>query len=145
MITGERTDRFLAMLEEALDRGCVVHFRAAGSSMLPTIKSGDVVAVTPCNGLRLRAGEIVLCRIGPRGLVLHRVAEVGAGSTVLIRGDAPTAEPERVTGAAVLGKAIGVVEGERLRSLTGRLARWRVMAARGRHHVRQWIGTGGRY
>jgi hypothetical protein len=43
--------------------GATVQFRPKGSSMVPLIKSGDLVTVAPADPARLEVGDIVLARV----------------------------------------------------------------------------------
>ncbi|MEV4002435.1 S24 family peptidase [Actinomadura sp. NPDC049753] len=53
--------------------GATVDFRPSGSSMVPLIRSGDLVTVAPVDPARLEVGDIVLARVA--GMVyLHLVS-----------------------------------------------------------------------
>jgi len=66
---------------EALQAGSVVQFRPHGNSMLPLIKSGQLVTVEPLRGVPA-VGDIVLCRVGGAEY-LHLVKAI-QGERVLI-------------------------------------------------------------
>jgi hypothetical protein len=60
---------------ERLARGETVAFRPRGSSMSPRIESGQLCTVEPVDPASLRAGDIVLCRVG-RAEYLHLVKAI---------------------------------------------------------------------
>ncbi|RJL35609.1 S24 family peptidase [Bailinhaonella thermotolerans] len=53
--------------------GATVSFRPTGSSMVPLIKSGDLVTVAPVDPAALEVGDIVLARVAG-AVYLHRVS-----------------------------------------------------------------------
>ena len=63
--------------------GKQVSFRPRGNSMLPKIKSGQLVTVTPLGEHELSAGDIVLCRVSGRDY-LHLVKAVRPDGQVQI-------------------------------------------------------------
>jgi signal peptidase I len=98
---------FEVTLRELLASGQRARFRAEGDSMYPTIRSGDMVEIAPCEADSLRPGDIVLA-MTRRGLTLHRIARI-SNAGIVIRGDnaissdAPVA-PEDILGKMVEGK-----------------------------------------
>lgn len=92
-----------------------------------------MVAVAPVEGPGVRPGDVVLCLVNGADLALRRTGGLGRDATVLVRGDAPASEPDRLGRDAVLGKAIGVFEDDRIRRLGGRYVRRRVFARRTAH------------
>jgi hypothetical protein len=48
---------------DALRRGEVVQFRPRGQSMTGRIESGQLCTVEPVDGVTLRVGDIVLCKV----------------------------------------------------------------------------------
>jgi hypothetical protein len=68
---------------ERLARGETVSFRPRGNSMSPRIESGQLCTVAPVDPASLRAGDIVLCRVG-RAEYLHLVNAI-AGPRLQIR------------------------------------------------------------
>jgi hypothetical protein len=79
-----RTDSrmFGKVLRSLLKEGIAVRFRAAGRSMYPAIRDGDMVQVEA--GTTSAAGETVMTETAD-GLRIHRIEKVGA--TVTTRGD----------------------------------------------------------
>lgn len=96
-------------------------------SMMPTIKPGDVVVVSP-DVSRLRRGQVVLVRDPsmPAGQVAHRVIRMHGNGDVETKGDAnPTPDVGVRRAADVLGTARLVVPA------AGRLAMLRHRPGRG--------------
>lgn len=68
----------MGMLEAVAARvaaGETVQFRPTGSSMLPLIRSRDLVVVTPVNRARVEVGDIVLAKVAG-AVYLHLVSAV---------------------------------------------------------------------
>ncbi|MEU8123608.1 S24 family peptidase [Spirillospora sp. NPDC049024] len=55
--------------------GATVEFRPSGSSMVPLIRSGDLVTVAPVDPVKLEVGDIVLARVAGT-VYLHLVSAV---------------------------------------------------------------------
>ena len=54
------SDLFVGLMRELLERGCNVRFRAAGTSMHPAIRDGEVVTVAPAFGDAFAVGDVLL-------------------------------------------------------------------------------------
>lgn len=74
------------LVAETLEHFGHVRFRASGTSMLPAIRSGDVLMVESCPGDRFRVGDVVVF-MGTAGLVAHRLVAT-RGQVAVTRGDA---------------------------------------------------------
>ena len=105
-------DEFEALAAQVLGAGNNLRFEARGSSMVPFIRSGDVVEVQPVEVERLRPQQVVLCRVAGGRLVVHRVLQVGADG-LLVQGDSRRHPDGRVPAAAVLGRVTAVQRGGR--------------------------------
>jgi signal peptidase I len=82
-----------------------------GSSMLPSLWPGDILAVRRENAESIRPGEVVVfLREGK--LVAHRVVE-GATPLLVTRGDRRTSPDAPVSAADVLGRVISIERGRR--------------------------------
>ena len=68
----DNTDLFSEMLEETLNCGHSIRFRAPGDSMYPTICDGDVITVMPIEPATITIGDIILYR-HKSGVAAHRV------------------------------------------------------------------------
>ena len=66
-MTASRSEVFLDIATDLLSRGYRVRFRAAGYSMHPTIRNGEVVIVEPAAAADLKKGDISLYQ-GGRGI-----------------------------------------------------------------------------
>jgi phage repressor protein C with HTH and peptisase S24 domain len=94
----------IELLSAVLGRGRVFRFRAAGSSMYPCIKNGDVIVVAPFpSGALPRLGQIVaFVQPGTRNLVVHRVV-AKRGRSFLLKGDNMSLADGLIPAANVLG------------------------------------------
>jgi signal peptidase I len=66
---------FSELLEETLNRGHSIRFRAPGDSMYPTIRDGDVITVTPLGASSVTIGDIILYQ-HKAGVTVHRVMRI---------------------------------------------------------------------
>ena len=105
---------FLSVSEHLLDRGYRVRFRAAGTSMQPTIEDGDAITVAPVALTDVKRGDILLYTSGRRPVV-HRVVDIDAtGSEIaafVLRGDAKVACDAPVASNQILGKVVAIERG----------------------------------
>jgi signal peptidase I len=102
---------------------------ASGSSMLPTIRPGDVLEVHRESMAAVSIGDIVVFEREAR-LVTHRVVEkvLGPERTLLItRGDALRAADPPVTPEELLGRVTAILRGGR--RLDPRRTRWARVAS----------------
>jgi hypothetical protein len=103
--------QFSDVVESLLSRGVHVRFRAAGKSMLPTVRDGEHLIVAPVSAREIARGDVVLCETW-RGPVAHRVEAVetnAAGARLfLLRGDASLSRDRAVPASALLGRVVGV-------------------------------------
>jgi hypothetical protein len=83
-----------------------------GESMVPALWPGDVVAIEPCKAQELRVGEVVLAAWGSH-LVLHRLMIPYSAQGFRLRGDCVAACDPTYPTEALLGKIVGVVDGNR--------------------------------
>ncbi len=80
-------DALVDLIRSMLIRGSSVKIKAAGRSMFPFIRSGDVVTLSALGGLSPRIGDVVALRVNGSGqLALHRVA-AKTHDCCLTRGD----------------------------------------------------------
>jgi hypothetical protein len=127
-------DDFRGLLRDALSRGVSLRFAAAGTSMDPFIKHGDVVTVAPLPA-RLSPGDIVAAVSPANGLVIiHRIVSLNEGEA-LLKGDNLPAADGWAAGAALLGRVARVERGGRPIVLgveqgngpIARLSRWNLL------------------
>ena len=98
-----------------------MRIKARGGSMIPFIWDGDVVLVSPAGAAEIRVGDVICYEPAPGRLLLHRVVRRSNGQLVA-KGDA-LPFTERVPQEQVLGKAVAIERGGRLRRLDA--TRWR--------------------
>jgi hypothetical protein len=90
------------LLSDVLARGVPFRFEARGYSMLPFLRSGDVLTISPLRR-SVRLGDVVAFVAGAgRGLVVHRVCGRHAGRFD-IRADNARDPADIVPAGAVLG------------------------------------------
>ena len=101
---------FGAVVQDLLDAGLQVRFRAAGRSMAPAVRDGDVLTVAPVAADHVAVGDVLLCDTW-RGPIAHRVIAVdGAGSArrFVLRGDCSVENDRPVEATRVRGRLIAV-------------------------------------
>lgn len=82
---------FIELLHAVHDKGAALRFRAAGSSMSPFIRDGDVITVSPLPSRSLRFGDVVAFVYQGTGRIrVHRVIGKRTGSYLLKGDSAPT-------------------------------------------------------
>jgi hypothetical protein len=127
---------FSGLLRAALQQGASLRFAAAGFSMDPFIKDGDVVTVAPLPP-RLKPGQVAAAISPANGLVIiHRVVQIAEGKAQL-KGDNLGKPDGWVRGDALLGIVAGVERGgaawelgiTKHAALVARLSRWNVLRA----------------
>jgi hypothetical protein len=100
-----------AVLGQALAEGYAISLPAAGGSMRPLLRSGDLLQVAPLGGIPLRPGDIAVVSRGDSFLA-HRVAEIDpAHGLVRMKGDDCEVEDAPVRADAVLGRVVGFRRG----------------------------------
>jgi hypothetical protein len=109
---------FLDTCTDLLGQGRRVRFRAAGPSMEPTIRNGEVIIVSPAAASGLRRGDIAFYRT-ERGLIAHRVVGLVSSNPRVfrVRGDAPGCSDESVGEQQILGQVVAVERSERVLTL----------------------------
>jgi ribosomal protein S18 acetylase RimI-like enzyme len=90
----------------ASERGLRFRFEAAGRSMWPLLRPGDVALFEPL-GRPARPGDVLLYRAGDR-LIAHRVIGRTPDGRLRLHGDFTLGEDEPVEPACVLGRLVRV-------------------------------------
>lgn len=135
------------LIAACLRAGRPVRFRATGSSMHPTIRSGEALWVVPVDPDRVRVGDVVLHAAFESRLVAHRVVDISSPpplggpsppAVFLTKGDGCPRPDAPVMGAELLGK-VAAVERSGRRVDPGRRSAW--LYARAYHRLRGWIRT----
>lgn len=102
-------DLVLEHLQASLRQGKQVSIPVKGNSMLPFLRNGDQVLITPFEAAALRKGMILLASVQGQ-MVLHRLVNFSA-ERVLLAGDANLAQHEDVSIEDVIGNATTVWKG----------------------------------
>jgi signal peptidase I len=104
-----RLQREAALTRTLGERGVALR-QVTGTSMVPSLKPGEMVFVEPCSDPR--PGDIVAFALHD-GLLVHRVVKV-AGSWVTCRGDNRLVDDPPVPREAVLGKVVQIAGRKRV-------------------------------
>lgn len=103
---------FLALSRKILSRGHGLRFQALGSSMLPLIRSGNVIQVEPVDVTSLRPGDIIFYRSFGNSQKAHRLISkqpVRGRMMFFTKGDSfPRRAVEQVEPEQVLGRVVAV-------------------------------------
>jgi signal peptidase I len=95
----------IALLSAVHEKGADFRFRASGASMSPTIRNGDIITLSPLNGITPVFGDILAFRHPETGkLIVHRVIDVSS-ATFLAKGDS-SLDPD---GSIPIPNILGVV------------------------------------
>ena len=123
----DHTDLFSEMLEETLNRGHSIRFRAPGDSMYPTICDGDLITVEPIKPATVIVGDIILYEHKSK-VTVHRVMRIlerneknscsalqgpqdrSLSETLefIFRGDAAIKDDAPVGSEQILGKVVAI-------------------------------------
>ena len=105
-------DDFGLLAAEYLAQGITIRFKAAGTSMHPSIQNGDLLSVIPPDKNSLKWGDIILYRIkNSNNLIAHRIIFIrkkDSDKIIYTRGDALGGELEQINPENILGKVIKV-------------------------------------
>ncbi len=94
------------VIEDVLDAGASVRFRASGDSMLPSIGPGEILEIERVDPATIRRGDVVLARLS-RGLTAHRVVRIqrdGGTFRFVMRGDNTPRDDEAFDQSSLLGR-----------------------------------------
>ncbi|MBN2198491.1 MAG: signal peptidase I [Candidatus Aminicenantes bacterium] len=122
MKTESFSDERIVVLRPAASRAGSgrLRFHCRGPSMLPTIKTGDLLVVEPYASRPVRRGDIVVFRVPDGGrLIAHRVASV-TKTGLRIRGDNNNlTDPWTPAIKDILGRVVRRERNRSVRSLSG--------------------------
>lgn len=106
----------IELLQECLEKGNDLRFRALGSSMFPSIRSGDVITVKPVESAAICVGDVVFYRRDGR-VYAHRLIRKQRMDGVFLfttRGDyLPFSDPS-INPTQVFGKVVSIERGRRI-------------------------------
>jgi hypothetical protein len=94
-----------------LSRGIPICFCGAGRSMVPLIRDGDRVVISPDLD-RLRVGDIVFLSTPERPMLIHRIIRVSPDG-IVTKGDAAVDHDGLIKQDRVLGKVIAIRRNDR--------------------------------
>ncbi|MDD5371246.1 MAG: S26 family signal peptidase [Anaerolineaceae bacterium] len=95
---------FQKLATDILQSGNGLRFKALGTSMRPFILDGDLVEIEPVKPEELDCGDVILCRLHPYLLVLHRVVAIRDGAYI-VQGDALVRPDGIVSSSDIVGRA----------------------------------------
>ena len=101
------TPAFATLSADLLHAGIALRFTAQGSSMLPLLRSGDILVVKPVDDSRLKIGDVVLCAVSTDRVVAHRIIRRRTeenGLAFLVQGDRVGKPDGWIPQAQVLGR-----------------------------------------
>ncbi|MFB3904880.1 MAG: S24/S26 family peptidase [Acidobacteriota bacterium] len=123
--------QFADLAAEVLRRSLSCRFKAEGSSMLPFLRSGDVLTVAPVSADALRPGDVVFYQTDQGRPFVHRILKVRPRLKddfwFEVRGDAHNGPCDRISATCVLGR---VSRAERAQRVFFPSSGWRRAAAR---------------
>lgn len=105
---------------QGLRQGWSMHCRPLGQSMIPNLRQGDLVKVTPEETYRL--GDIILVNHGGH-YIMHRVV-VKSDGWIITKGDASTCLDPPVSPREILGRVVSRNRRGKESSLDSPWARW---------------------
>ncbi len=121
------------LIEAMHQQGFNAKIPTIGSSMVPNMKSGDMVVIAPLAGQPLELGEIVAIRSGIQ-VAVHRLVRIYSdkrGTWYVTRGDSHSNNDPPVRQEQIIGRVIGVEK--------RRLLRWRRRFAGEVTRVLSWL------
>jgi hypothetical protein len=101
-------------LLEALAAHGLCEVRVAGRSMLPFIKTGDVVTIKRSEGSH-RIGSVVALFIKDQ-LIIHRIVKVEKTGTLLICGDSSAGSETSVMPSEIIGTVVSLKRNGKIHS-----------------------------
>lgn len=101
-----KKEDFFHLAETILQQGNCIRFRAEGRSMWPSIRSGDIIKVSPDTD-DITVGDIILYRSRENTAVVHRVVKRDSRN-ILTRGDSSLDLDMPIINEQVLGKVVEI-------------------------------------
>ncbi|MEL7645734.1 MAG: S24/S26 family peptidase [Anaerolineaceae bacterium] len=105
---------FSSLSADILRLGKHLRFQAHGMSMRPLVRDGDFVLFEPLADTPARVADVVLCRTGVGGIVVHRVIrrQVSAdGCSYLVQGDQAAASDGWIGQEEIYGVLVSLERG----------------------------------
>lgn len=123
---------FAALVQELLDTGLQVRFRAGGRSMAPAVRDGDLLTVAPVDPAQVAIGDVILFD-GWRGPLAHRVVALerrGSQRRFVMRGDRSLQADGAIGKGQVRGRLVAVERDGRIDRATFAGGAWKRRLAR---------------
>ena len=98
----------VAIITELLSAGFDVRLPVTGASMRPALRTGDFARVTPCDGISLRRGDIIV-QFCQDTIKVHRVLVLNKRTnTIQTRGDGSGGLVETMPRSAAIGRVTAI-------------------------------------
>ncbi|RKZ10988.1 hypothetical protein DRQ25_01110 [Candidatus Fermentibacteria bacterium] len=97
---------------EVFSRSGTISFIALGSSMLPTLRDGDLLTAVPEDPFSIKQGDILLYRTGDDRAAVHRVSDVSRVSShreLFLSSDSDPEDHYRISIEQVMGIIVSAV------------------------------------
>lgn len=137
------TPAFAQLATTLLRGGHALRFRAAGRSMQPTIRDGDMLTAIPVAARACRRGDVLLCLASGGGVVAHRLLRRrrsrGEVRLLGLRGDAACGAIDWIPPESVLGRIAHGERGNARRRLDGLFPRLIGLCCATRQSLRRWV------
>ncbi len=94
---------------EVFDRGGTISFIAMGSSMLPTLKDGDLLTAVPEDAYSIKQGDLLLYRAEDGHAAVHRVSDtsrISSHAELTLSSDSDPDDLYRIPIEQVMGKVV---------------------------------------
>lgn len=120
------------LIRELLEQGRNVRMTVKGQSMVPFIRSGDTVELSPLGARGLQVGRIYLAELSRSRYALHRLVAVTPDGMAVFQGDGnPSPDPSVPLSSVVAGLSRVIRDG---RELDANSSLWRFLG-------RAWCAT----
>lgn len=103
---------FFEEVKDMLNNGKTVHIRVQGNSMLPFLKTDDLVQLVSPSSETLETGKIVLAKTPDKSIMLHRIYRINH-EHIYLMGDGNIRQQEVVSVDDILGVATHLLKKEK--------------------------------
>jgi signal peptidase I len=105
------SQELIELSKEMIRDGYRVRLQAAGKSMYPFIRDGDIIEIERVNVQQIKLGDIIFYHNEDRGIFAHRVIRKSSGNLdplFITKGDANSDSGEEVKPDKILGRVITI-------------------------------------
>lgn len=106
----------IELMEEILNKGNELQFKALGGSMYPLIRSGDIITVKPIKIGDVTVGDIIFYKNKNKYFVHRLIKIVNDKSTFITRGDFLPQYDDPIDSSQILGKVVAVKRGNKTKN-----------------------------